>query len=378
LGIDWKAVYATITMKKNKLTVGIFTHDFFPIFGGQGRHIYELYKQNQEHQKISMMIFSPSKNTLPNHTNLYPETKKSLLKNLAYSWKLHHSFEEIIKEKNLDLVHIHGGPGGLFLFKKLSVPTFYTTHHTYWQQQKYISSQRWKYIFYLLEKKSYSFADQVISVSTDTQNILERYYNQKKVTYIPNGISENKIVASPPNNGLKNILYVGRIDSRKGIDFLIRTMTLIKTKDPQITLHVVGTGKDKDMLEKISKRQKLSVIFYDHISDEQLDELYKKTNVQVVPSVFEGFGISILEGMAKGIPIIATNVDGIKSIINHHHSGMLVPYGDEKMLATTIIHVLEDRTLQKSLVKNAYKELSHYNWNSIYKTTVKAYEKMVS
>lgn len=365
-------------MTKKKLRVGVFTHDFFPIFGGQGRHIYELYKENQLQQDITMLIFSPAENDLPNHIRLFPKTKNGFMKNVAYSLNLHTVFEKLIEQYDLDIVHIHGGPGGLFIFKRLSVPTLYTTHHTYWQQFNYISSQRWKYLFYLMEKKSYSLADHIICVSTDTQDVLETYYKLSNLTYIPNGISQKIITKKKKNTKPKDLLYVGRIDKRKGLDYLLRAMTLVNDIDEKIHLHIVGTGTDKTALETFSKRNKLSTTFYDYLPDDDLKRLYDKVSIQIVPSIFEGFGISVLEGMAQGIPIIATNVDGIKSIIKHHHSGMLVPYGDEKTLAQTIVHLLDNSLLRQALITNAYKELEHYKWKDIYKTTIQTYETILT
>lgn len=365
-------------MKKKKLTVGIFTHDFFPIFGGQGRHIYEIYKQNEKHNDITMIIFSPSENNLPNHIQLFPKTKNSLLKNIDFSVQLFLQFEKLIQKHNLDIVHIHGGPGGLFLFKRLSVPTLYTTHHTYWQQHHYIKQQQWKYIFYLLEKRSYTFADRIIAVSTDTKDILETYYNHDVITYIPNGITRTTQVKTTSSKKTKNLLYIGRIDKRKGVDFLVRSMITVAKEDPTIHLHIVGTGKDKEALEGLSKKHMLPITFHGRLSDEELDHLYATVAIQIVPSVFEGFGISVLEGVIKRVPIIATNVDGIKSIIRHHHSGMLVPYGDDHALAYAILHLISNKKLQKELANNAYKELPQYDWGKIYKTTVATYEKLLS
>lgn len=362
------------------LSIGVFTHDFFPFIGGQGRHIYQLYQENQRYQKTSMTVFSPSKNNLANHVRLFPETGKSKLKNIEYSWKLNKTFENLIKQYALDVVHIHGGPGGLFLFKKLSVPVVYTTHHTYWQQYRYIGTQRWKYLLYVLEKQSYALADQIICVSTDTKKILSKYYNVKQqiLRYIPNGIGQEKAIASLPSlKKTKNILYVGRIDKRKGVDFLIEAMILVKEIDSDIVLHIVGTGKDKEKYEIFAKKHELPIIFYDHIPDDELSNLYKKMSVQIVPSIFEGFGISILEGIKQGVPIIATNVDGIRNIIKHNYSGMLVNYNDHYGLADTIVYLVGNTQLQKKLIANANRELPKYNWQKNYFQTLQIYESIV-
>ncbi|HYK08317.1 MAG TPA: glycosyltransferase family 4 protein [Candidatus Eisenbacteria bacterium] len=366
---------------KKKLNIGIFTYDFFPIFGGQGRHVHEIYKQNLLHNDVTMYIFSPNINEFKNHISTFPETKNSKFKNIEYSVKLHNVFEKLIKKYSLNIVHIHGGPGGIFLFKKLSVPTIYTSHHTYWQQYTYIKSQSWKYLFYLLERRSYKLADKIICVSIDTKKILLNHYgvSESKLSYIPNGINLDKFEERKKFvMNSKNILYVGRLDKRKGINFLIETMKTLKNSHPEIFLHVIGDGKIRKHLESLSKRDDLSIKFYGYISDSELEKIYPKMSIQIVPSMFEGFGISVLEGMANGLPIIATNVDGIRSIIKNNKTGLLVNYGDVQSLSKAILKLLNNKKLKKVLNINSQVLLKNYDWNKIYLKTIDLYEMLAS
>jgi len=365
--------------EKKKINVGVFAYDFFPIFGGQGRHIYEIYRQNRIHKKVNMYIFSPNVNSLKNHISIFPETKKSKFKNIELSFQINKKIENLIEKYDLDIVHIHGGPGGLFLFKKLRVPTMYTVHHTYWQQYHYIKSQSWKYLFYLFEKKSYQFADKIICVSEDTKRIIHDHYSidTTMLEYIPNGIDLNYFRSLKKlHDHSKEIIYVGRIDKRKGVDFLIRSMRLVTKKDPDITLHIVGEGSVKSNLERYSKANKLPIIFHGRLSDKEVDTLYENIAIQVVPSIFEGFGLSVLEGMGRGVPVIATNSDGIRGIIKHCYSGLLIPYNNEQILANRIIFLVNNETMRKELVQNADSELGKYNWDDIYQKTIVHYDKL--
>src|SRR5260221_568848 len=133
-------------MTDKKLNIGIFSQDFYPFIGGQGRYLYEFYKQNEKYQKINLYIFSPAKNNLRNSIQIFPETYKSKLRNVYYSYRLNKELNNYIKKYQLDIAHFQGGPGGIFIFRKLSISVIYTAHHTYWQQYNYIKSQIWKYI----------------------------------------------------------------------------------------------------------------------------------------------------------------------------------------------------------------------------------------
>lgn len=366
-------------MIKKKLNVGVFTHDFYPFLGGQGRHIYSLYVQNQKQRKINMYVFSPALNHLKNHVRIFPETLKNKFKNIGYSIKLHFLIDRLIKNYNLEIAHFHGGPGGLFLFKKISIPTIYTCHHTYWQQYQYVKNQKWKFFLFILEKYGYKFADKIICVSTSTLNVLLTKYNipKNKLVYIPNGIEfKKKEFKKLQKNKYKELIYVGRLDDRKGIDFLVLTMKKINFKNKNIRLNIIGIGKNKNKLINFSRINNLNIKFHGFLSDPQLEQLYKKINIQIVPSVFEGFGISVLEGMVNQVPIIATNVDGIKDIIKPNYNGILINYGNQNSLASSVLNLLENRQLSNYLVKNAYESLNQYKWSDIYIRTTNIYEQV--
>jgi glycosyltransferase involved in cell wall biosynthesis len=359
-------------------TIGIFTHDFYPSIGGQGNHIYELYKQNIKNKKVKMLIFSPADNELLNHIRIFPETNNSRLKNLELSIKLYFRINLYIKRYNLDIVHLHGGPGGLFLLRKLRIPSIFTSHHTYWQQYTYIKSERWKYVFFLLEKHSYNIADKIICVSKDTRDVLIQNYqiSHKKTTVIPNGTSVNPLNNRKVIKHSNEIIYLGRIDKRKGVDYLLESMRLVNEINPDIHLNIIGEGKDRSKLEAFSLKYKVNAEFHGYLEEKKLNYIYNRSVIQVVPSIFEGFGISILDGMRRGIPIVATDVDGIRNIIKNKYSGELVPYGNRKSFAHAIVHLMNDDKKKRMYITNATKELRKYTWSDSYNKLIEVYEKI--
>ena len=151
-------------------------------------------------------------------------------------------------------------------------------------------------------------------------------------------------------------------------------MKKVKKIDPEIKLHVVGEGKIRKKLIEWSSKEKLNIEFYGNLQDNQLNDLYKSVSVQIIPSIFEGFGLTVLEGMAKGIPIIATDVDGIREVIETNENGILINYGNSYMLAKKIVDLINNDELQKKLTQNAYRSLNRYNWVNIYKQHINLYE----
>ncbi len=362
-----------------KLNIGIFTHDFYPIIGGQGKQIHELYLQNQRFEQIDLRVYAPGSGDILRRNAFLYRLVHGIPNNILFSAIVSTIINPTIRQDRLDIVHLHSGPGGLLLFRRPNAPTVITAHHTYWQQYHYITSQRWKAVLYWLEKRSYAFADRIICVSQDTKSILVNHYqvNEKIITVIPNGVTTDApgIHHSDRKSG-KHLLFVGRIDRRKGVDFLIEAFRIIAKQDPDIILHVAGDGKDRRMLERNCREDGLRVVFHGRVSDAELEKLYEDTCIQVVPSIFEGFGIVVLEAMARRIPVIATNVDGIRCIIDNGVNGILVNYGDRQAMAERILSLLSNPEKAYQLAQHAASDLDKFRWDHIYQDTVRVYREL--
>ena len=361
------------------MKIGLITQDFYPFTGGQGRHIYEIVKRIESNSKIKALVFSPTENKLKNHIQIFPITNK-IGKNILLSFLLNFSIERLIKEYSLNKIHVHCGPGGLFLLRKLDIPVVATCHHTYWQQYKYVNGQRWKKVFTLFEKRTYQISDKVICVSQDSKRILTEKYgiNPSKIVVIPNGVDTEKFYPIESVKEINNaLLYVGRIDERKGVDFLVRSMPLVILKYPEIKLFIGGKGQLLPELKKYIIENGLheNIKFIGFIPEDELNEWYNKVKCVVVPSVFEGFGITVIEAMAAGTPVIGTNVDGIKSIIKNKENGYLVEYGNTDSLANVIINVL--RNDNSKVIHIGLKTIEdEYDWKAISNETEDIYEKL--
>lgn len=351
------------------MKVGVFTYDFYPFEGGQGRHIYEIYNRLIDNTEIELLIFSPCRNKLKNHVSILPFTKK-FGKNILFSILLHFCLGNIIRAHKIDIIHFHGGPGGLFFLREINIPVIYTVHHTYYQQYRFIHKQKWKWIFSLIESSSYKKADKIIAVSSSTKNVLvERYgLREERIKVIPNGVDLSRFHPMNIDKIPNSILYVGRLDKRKGIDFLVKTIPLIKKEIPEIKLFIVGKGKLRKPLEKFIHFHHLesNIQFLGFIPDRELPQWYNKAEITVIPSVFEGFGITAIESMACGTPVIATKVDGLKDVIDDGKTGFLIAPSNKEELSNTIIRILKNEKLRDKIIKNGKKEiLDRFKWNKI-------------
>ncbi len=361
------------------MRIGVITYDFYPYKGGQGRYLIELY--NRIYKKEDFLVFSPNVNNLKNHITLFKVTQL-FGKNLLYSLLLNFKIDDLIRKYGLDIVHLNCGPGGILLNKKPKARLICTVYHTYYQQQKYISGQKWKYLLYSLEKRMYGNADKLIAVSEDTRNVLIQNYgvDSSKIELIHCGVDLKRFKRDEKIQKFENsLLFVGRLDKRKGIDFLIKALPLVKKEIPNVKLFVIGSKKMPKNLENFIRKngmeQDIELLGF---VQESLSEWYNHCQITTVPSVFEGLGIVALESMACGTPVVASDVDGLRSIIENNKNGILVEYNNKEELANQIVRLLKTPLLRKKFSKNGLKTVKEkFDMDRIALKTVKMYENVV-
>ena len=363
--------------------IGIFTHDLYPFKPwGQGRYVYDLVRCVRAKYQGEIFVFSPSDHINDDqHIQIFPGSHKSIGKNITFSMKLASIIEKLINNYDLALVHFQGGPGGLLLLKKPSVPLIYTVHHTYYQQSRYIRSQGWKKILYRWEKFGYRRSNYIMCDSVSTRRIVLRHYGVRRLPCetIPVGVDTDRFFPLNLERVPNSLFFLGRLEARKGIDFLIKTIPIVKEKLRDIQLFIGGDGVLKSYLDNFIKKNNLenNVHLLGTIDDAALNEWYNKVSVVIIPSVFEGFGLTAIEAMACGTPVIATDVDALRDVIEDGANGLLVPYNDTKMLSTKILYLLANKAERLKFSINGRKKVQTvYNWDNITQEILRVYEYM--
>ena len=320
--------------------IGVITYDFLPLIGGIGRHTSLMFSRLKN---SGLLFFSPSVNSHPNHIriNFWPIR---ICKQFGVSLWLNINLCCVISTYHLDKLNIHSGPGGVLLIRRASIPVIITCHHTYWQQLHHIRSQFWKFLFLPFEKKTYQIATKIVCVSDATKRALIDHYNipEEKIFTVYNAVEANQFYPLVGKKKPHTIVYVGRIDKRKGIGFLIRSMPLVLKQIPDVHLMIGGRGGHLERMKLLVRRLKLesNVTFLGFVPDDQLNSLYNMAQCVIVPSIFEGFGITVIEALAAGTRVVGTNVDGIREILINKEYGRLAPYGDCSALADAIVEEL--------------------------------------
>jgi len=362
-------------------------------------------------ERVEVTVFSPSYKGLKSHQvygfpvhrfryffakweNLtHDETapdrvaKGILPKVLVFFYLLFGSFSIIklcLKEK-FDVIHVHWVVPHFwfgFLAKLVSKATIVSTF--------YGVELRWvKFkipIFKPFLKWSIKSSDKVIAISHHTYNEVVNLF-KREVEIIPYGvsISEKNLAPEKSSSKPKNILFVGRLVERKGVQYLIEAFGRI-VKDTQAQLVIVGQGPEKENLHRLAKEKNLDdkIIFAGFVDDESLKNYYQDCSVFVLPAITdekgdtEGLGVVLIEALSYKKPVIASNVGGITDIVIDRKTGILVPEKNSEELATALKKILADTNLAKRLGEEGYNHVKEkFAWNKIIKQLKKTYEDAV-
>lgn len=156
------------------------------------------------------------------------------------------------------------------------------------------------------------------------------------------------------------LLFVGRLHASKGLEVLLGAVSRVFPEFPDFRLLVVGDGPDEGRLRTLAEHLGLDgrVQFVGRVTEEgELARLYSRCSAVVLPSYFEGFGVVLLEAMASGKPVIASDIPGPRDIVSHGQDGFLFPPGDVGSLARVLTDVMSDRDLRARLGRRGRREV---------------------
>jgi phosphatidylinositol alpha-mannosyltransferase len=170
-------------------------------------------------------------------------------------------------------------------------------------------------------------------------------------------------------DGKLNIVFLSRLEKRKGLDYLLPAFEQVKKKIPNSRLIVVGAGtRLRKGYEDWVQDHELSedVVFTGPCSYDDWPRYYRTADVFCVPATGrESQGLVLIEAMATGTPIVATNIEGYKTVVTHGKQGLLVPPRDSEALAAALLRVLEDESLRREMSKQGLVRARDFSWDKI-------------
>ncbi len=286
---------------------------------------------------------------------------------VSLSWWLYPKIRALLRKEQFDVIHLHEPMAPILplcvleFSDSVNVGTF---HASYARQHLYR-------ITHPIIKRWQQRLHGNIAVSPAAR----RYVNNTfpgDYEIIPNGIDFKHFstdVAPMPQyqDGKINILFVGRLEKRKGLRYLLEAYGKLKWDLPNIRLIVVGPGNpDKESYRVMSSQNLQDVEFVGRVSYDDLPRYYASADIFCSPATgAESFGIVLLEAMSAGKPVVASDIEGFRGVMTHGEQGLLVPKKDSNALAEALGMLARDPELRRKLGGNGNRLAEEYRWEVV-------------
>ncbi len=298
---------------------------------------------------------------------------------VSFSVWLKPRIKQMLEREAFDVVHFHEPFAGLISKDMLSLidpaeSTAVGTFHTYEGTRLYKIGAKH------LAMPYFRMLQGRIAVSRPAYEFISRHF-PGEYEIIPNGIQVDDFAEAEPfehlkSDGMINLLFLSRLEKRKGLKYLLGAFSRLKWDWPNLRLLVAGGGKpDADSLRILSERNLQDVVFLGRVSDEEKFRYYKTADIYCAPATGkESFGIVLLEAMAAGAPIVASGIEGYSSVITHRREGLLVPPKDEDALADALAALLKDAALRRRLGATGAMAVQEYRWERVARRVMDCYD----
>ena len=279
------------------------------------------------------------------------------------------SLFRLIKEGGYDIVHTHLNSFGGFIGKLAGTKyAVHTRHGVFWSEEELEHISAPDKFFQLFKSKVF---DRTVAIGNyEKQTLIEKFkYPESKIIRTINGVNIDKILSG--TNSAKSKLDIfgtndiiagstGRLERQKGFHFIIEAANILKNKTPRLKFFIIGSGKEKENLEKLIDEYGLrdKVFLYDY--KQNILDYVKCFDMMLSTSLWEGLSYSVQEAMALGKPVIsftAPHVSGVKEIIEDGVSGFLVDYKDSNALAGKIYELFSNDELRINFGKAAQEKI---------------------
>ena len=306
---------------------------------------------------------------------------------ITLSPRVYRRVKKILKREQFDVIHLHEPmtpalPLAVLRHVPLSPQSVVVgTFHAYRES----SHPGYDYVKPIFER-FFGRLNGRIAVSEAVRDYLVGYF-PGDYRIIPNGIDLERFgdPALRPlerfDDGKLNILFVGRLEKRKGFKYLLRAFAQVKQAVPEARLMVVGAydKEDKEPFVFYARENRLrDVRFIGQVSEDDLPRYYRTCHVFCAPSTgFESFGMILLEAMAAGKPIVASNIDGYRGVLEDGGEGLLVQPEDERRLAEALIRLLKDPALREKMGRQGQATATDYAWHKVAQQVLDYYRELL-
>ncbi len=301
--------------------------------------------------------------------------------NVCLSYNLGPRVKSLLAREAFDIVHVHEPfmPLLPFQFLRYSNATNIATFHA----AREGGSRLYAYARFIIQPWWHRIHGRIAHSQSALRLIGKHFAGRYRI--IPSGVDCSFFGEAEPlseyQDGKRNILFLGRLEKRKGLPFLLEAYARLKRDFPDTRLIVVGgDGGLLSVCERYVERERLGdVVFAGFVPDEEKPRYFKSAHIYCAPNTgAESLGIVLLEAMAAGAPIVASSIEGFTDVLSGGREGLLVPPRDSKALSEALKRLLSDEGLGERLGKQAAKTAQKYNWDRMSGQVLSLYEEAIA
>jgi glycosyltransferase involved in cell wall biosynthesis len=224
------------------------------------------------------------------------------------------------------------------------------------------------------KEKEIEYADYIVTLSSFAASTYKEFSPNKKIISIPLGVDTSKFKYKEKNISKQdfNFLFVGNITYAKGIDILVDAFHQIPNRNLQLTI----AGAEGDAFELLSRDGR--IVYVGKINHIELNRFYQQSDVLILPSRLDGFGMVVTEAMATGTPVIVSTHTGVKDLIKHNYNGWIFPDGQVEELKNAMLNVYENRKQLNDYGKAAAETVKEFTWDKYKKNIQEFYSTLLS
>lgn len=298
--------------------------------------------------------------------------------------------EKYLLEFKPDLVHAHDWltfEAGVLAKKNFGIPLIAHVHATEYDRSGMNGGNP---LVHEIEREGLVLADKIFAVSNATKNLIHEKYQipSEKIDVVYNSLDENFLKSNyefrrdsypylkkMKEKGYTIVSTVGRFTIQKGLTHFLRAAKLALEKNPKLIFLFAGDGEEKNELVRLAADLGISknVIFTGFIRGKKLRDIYSISDVFVMSSISEPFGLTALEAAHHGDVLILTKQSGVSEILR---SAFFYDFWDEEKLANEILTVAGSESLQKTLKNNIKNEYQRISWDDVAKQCLSVYNKL--
>jgi D-inositol-3-phosphate glycosyltransferase len=389
--------------------MNVYVRDLTTALGRMGIHVDVFTRSQDEH--VPHVLHDLGYGNRVVHIPAGPEVPMPKQELAGYIPEFANGVHRFAEEKKIqyDIIHSHywmsGIAAGLLKKNWTGTPVLQMFHTLGEMKNRVARSDEEREGEYRLdgERTVINLADRIIAATPAEQAQLNWLYKveTRKISVIPPGVDTShfypipvdearQFIGLPPENESRIVLFVGRIEPLKGLDILIKAMSCLRcsVQGERVYLMIIGGDPNADqegMTVEMARLQKLCdqlsmgklVVFLGKRGQDTLPYYYSASEVLVMPSQYESFGLVALEAMACGIPVIASQVGGLPFLIQDGETGYTVPADDPDALCEKLTTLLGNKNLCLTLGQKAMERSQAYDWKKIARQIAEVYVELV-